>query len=625
MREFYKPILSERNIEPLIKFFIKKWDKELTSGEIPRFNLKEVQKLGLFEYQKEIRHALVDYYIDNYQGQQESLIEKSIEGKTYTTTDIANSGIDVGNYDFEFKITGFKIIDTNITEPNKLPSITAQVEFVITIGEVTVWGGDNSVQDLTNPINKGLDYWWEVLGEIKDMIGPFLKQVVLEFGLKLEIYFLTNQTYEKNALVEGTKEDVEMKAKRFLDSLKLENWHSKSFGMEYLATKKGTILILIDKYGCSIQEQIYEPLISIFSNNEDSLLKFIVKYLKTKDVSIAPGFNQITSSSAVGTIDFDDKDDVKGPRSQKKNIQEAKGKMLPKNKFAKEYLSRFNNLKKYRSADGDYIYLANNSGKIIVQNNTTMNETGVDDRIWGTLEIYFNEREARRKIISWLLDEYQLSNIGYVYKSRPSVLDNIGLGDTLIEKDQITESEDKNQLKDFFFKKWSKQKELGQTPKLSSKEINRLGLSKFKNEIILHYGEFMGLDPEKTNRRSEVIKHYLLNSSFDEKDMPIITEWLDQGKMEFKIDSVEFIENDGYLDVDIDFTILRGSFYNDEEGTTMSFSSDEGFPFDDMMEHFEFQDQIKEIIQNFIGETLENFGFNLSRNKDIGSINVNLR
>jgi hypothetical protein len=44
-----------------------------------------------------------------------------------------------------------------------------------------------------------------------------------------------------------------------------------------------------------------------------------------------------------------------------------------------------------------------------------------------------------------------------------------------------------------------------------------------------------------------------------------------------------------------------------------------------MMEHFEFQDQIKEIIQNFIGETLENFGFNLSRNKDIGSINVNLR
>jgi hypothetical protein len=350
-----------------------------------------------------------------------------------------------------------------------------------------------------------------------------------------------------------------------------------------------------------------------------------VKYLKTKDVSIAPGFNHVVSSSTVGTIDFDDKDDVKGPRSQKKNIQEVKGKMLPKNKFAKEYLSKFNNLKKYRSADGDYIYLANNSGKIIVQNNTTMNETGVDDRIWGTLEIYFNEREARRKIISWLLDEYQLSNIGYVYKSRPSVLDNIGLGDTLIEKDQITESEDKNQLKDFFFKKWSKQKELGQTPKLSSKEINRLGLSKFKNEIILYYSEFMGLDPEKTNRRSEVVKHYLLNSSFDEKDMPIITEWLNQGKMEFKIDSVEFIENDGYLDVDIDFTILRGSFYNDEEDTTMSFSSDEGFPFDDMMEHFEFQDQIKEIIQNFIGETLENFGFNLSRNKDIGSINVNLR
>ena len=99
----YKHIISERNIEPLIKFFIKKWDKERESGEIPKFNRREVQKLGLFDYQKEIRHALVDYYIDNYQGQLESLIENSIEGKTYTTTDITNSGIDVGGYDFEFK------------------------------------------------------------------------------------------------------------------------------------------------------------------------------------------------------------------------------------------------------------------------------------------------------------------------------------------------------------------------------------------------------------------------------------------------------------------------------------------------------------------------------------------
>ena len=625
MREFYKPILIERNIEPLIKFFIKKWDKERESGKIPKFDWKEVRKLGLFDYQKEIRHALVDYYIDNYQGRLESLIENSIKGKTYTTTDIEKSGIDIGSYDFEFKITGFKIINTNITEPNKLPSMTSQIEFVITKGEVTVWGADNSVQDLTNPINKNLNYWWEVLGEIKDMIGPFLKQVVLEFGIKLDIYFLTNQTYDRYRLKESTEDKKELLAKKFLDSLQLDVWHSKQYRLEYLATKKGTIIILIDIYSASIQQEIYDTLLNIFSNDGDRFEEFIKKYLISKGITITDDFRLIEPSEDVGELEYDEDD--KGPRSN--NIQEAKGKILPKNKFAKEYLSKFNNLKKYRSEDGDYIYLANDSGKILVQNNTVMSETGVDDRIWGTLEIYFNERETKRKIISWLLDKYQLSNIGYVYKSKPSVLDRIEPSDILIEKDQIAESEDKNKLKDFFFKKWSKQKELGQTPKLNSKEINRLGLSKFKNEIILYYSEFMGLDPEKTNRRTEVIKNYLLNNTFDEKDVPIISQWMDQGKMEFEISDIQFTEGKrvpilgGLIDVDFDVTILSGSFYNDEEGITMSFSSDEGFPFDDMMESFEFQDQIKEIALNFIGRILEDFGFDI--NKDINSIRVNLR
>jgi hypothetical protein len=616
MREFYKPILIERNIEPLIKFFIKKWDKERESGEIPKFDLKEVRKLGLFEHQKELRNALIDYYVDHYRGKWVLLLEDSIKSKTYSTTDIEKSGTDVGGYDFEFKITKFNIVDYTIMDPRQVPSMTVNIEFVITKGDVELFFYDGLTKSLTDPVNQNFNYWWEILIEIKDVIKPFIEQLVLEFGFKLILPSLINKTYENKVIKESREDKKGLIAKKFLDSLQLDVWHSKEYGMEYLATKKGTVIILVDNYSASIQQEIYDTLLNIFSNDEDIFEKFIENYIISKGITITDNFKYVDSSGDVGKLEYDE--DHKGPRSN--NIQEAKGKMLPKNKFVKEYLSKFNNLKKYRSADKYYIYLANDSGKILVQHNTAINETGVDDRIWNTLKIYFNETEVRRKIISWLLNEYNISDMGYVYKSSPSVLDDIGPGDTLVEKDQITESEDKNKLKDFFFKKWSKQKEKGENPNLNAKEISSLGLSKFKNDIILYYTEFMGLDPNNTNRRTEVIKNYLLNNTFDEKNVSMITEWLDQGKIEFKINSVEFFEDElGRIDVDVSFTVLNGSFYNQDGGFTTNFSTG-NIPFDDMVEHWEFTNMINEIIENFIGQTLENFGFEL--NKDFNSIEV---
>jgi hypothetical protein len=620
MREFYNPILNEANIEALIKFFTKKWDKERESGQIPRFNWKEVRKLGLFDQQKEIRNALIEYYIDHYRGQWVQMIEDFIKSKTFSTQDIEKSGIDIGGYDFEFKITHFKIIDQVIRDPRQVPSIEGEIEFVITKGDVELFGiGD--VKSLTDPVNQNLDYWWEVLGEIKDIITQFLKQVILEFGFKLNIMFLTNHTYGNKVLKESTEDKKELLAKKFLDSLRLDVWHSKKYRMEYLATKKGTIIILIDTYSASIQQEIYDTLLNIFSNDEDRFVEFIEKYLISKGITITDGFRGVESSENVGELEYDEDEDDKGPRSN--NIQEAKGKILPKNKFAKEYLSKFNNLKKYRSEDKDYIYLVNNSGKILVQLNLHMNETAIDNRIWNTIGIYFNERETRRKIISWLLDEYSLGGMGYVYKVDPSVLDNIGPEDTLIEKDQITESEDKNQLKDFFFKRWTKQEESGVAPKLNSKEINRLGLSNFKNDIILYYSEFMGLDPDNTLWRSELIKNYLLNNTFDENDISEMKESFDDGKIKVRFSKVELSENDNevrnYLDLEIEFSVLSGSFYNPDENEISNFSNTEN-PFYDFVEYFEFKEVIEQVVESFIFETIESFGFNI--NNHFNYINV---
>ena len=619
MNDFYRHILTETNTEALIKFFTKKWDKERKSGQIPRFNWKEVGKLGLLDQQKEIRNALIEYYVDHYKDQWRPMIEEFITSKTFSTADIEKSGIDVGGYDFEFKIIRFNIFDWVIRDARQVPSMDCEVEFVITKGEVNLFGQNDIIKSLTDPKNQKLGDWWEVLVEIKDIINPFLKQVILEFGFKLNIMSLTNRTYENNFLEETANTTPELTAKRFLDSLKLENWHSEKYGMQYLATKKGTIIILIDTYTASIQSQIYDSLTTIFSNDEERFETFMKEYLVSKDIIIGDTFNYIDSSERVG--DIEDDDDVKGPLvydtkdTDETELQESKGKMLPKNKFAKMFLSKFNDLKKYKSADEYYIYLVNDSGKILVSLNTQINETAVDDRIWNGLRIYFDEKETRRKLISWLLDEYNLTNMGYLYKADQSVLDRIESGDTLIDRNQITESKDVNKLKDFFFKKWTKQKESGQTPKLNSKEIKGLGLSNFKNEIITYYGEFMGLDPEDTNRRSEVIKNYLLSNTFDERDIPDVTYFLDQGKMKIKFDSVEFIDDEtgSVFDVDVHFEILSGSFYNEEENTIVNFSAQEGLPFEDMWEFFEFKNVIKEIVENFIGETLENFGFDVNR------------
>jgi hypothetical protein len=239
------------------------------------------------------------------------------------------------------------------------------------------------------------------------------------------------------------------------------------------------------------------------------------------------------------------------------------------------------------------------------------------------LERYFTEKETRRKIIGWLLDRYHLADMGYVYDETQDMMGKIDSSDTLIESRQITESEQKNQLKDYFIKKWTKQKEQGQLPKLSFKEIKGLGLKKYMNEIILYYSEFMNLDPNDTNRRTEIIKNYLLNNTFDENDITEMKNSFDDGKIKVRFSKVEFSENENqvknYINLDIEFLVLSGSFYNQEEGQTVNFSNTEN-PFDDFVQYFEFKEVIEQVVESFIFELIESFGFNI--NNDIDYISV---
>ena len=302
------------------------------------------------------------------------------------------------------------------------------------------------------------------------------------------------------------------------------------------------------------------------------------------------------------------------------NLNEGRA-LSPKNKFAKEWLSQYNNLKKYKSGDGRFIYLVDNKGIIMVSLDTQINETAVTWEIWSLLYKVFGEKESRRKIISWLLDVYKLSNMGYVYDETSDIMGKINDSNIPLDKEEINESifsRNTEQLKRFFHNKWDKEKSEGSLPTIS--DIGKLGLNKAKDEIIALYLEYMGYDNE--NSRTKALEKYLTTNTFTEKD---ITEMgnFDQGNIIVRFDKVEFSENDNevinYLDLDVSFIVLDGSFYNSEDGETYNFSSGEN-PFDDFVSYFEFKEEIVSVVESFIHRTIENFGFNINRHFD--DINV---
>jgi hypothetical protein len=617
MRDIIRQVLQEESGDgKLLSYFIKKWEKEKDSDGKVTFNPGEIKKLGLMKHFNKIRLGFIDYYEKNIGNPVDDILKELTE-TTLTTDDIKKLGIDVGGYDFKFDIE-----DILVYSGIKVNGNFGMIKPYARIKEGTVTH-DGETFDLTD-INNAEEhkYWNDVEYEVEDLISLFIEKKLLTYGFNLDdleivLYMYKNKS-SLNESVDNKKINI---ANNFFNSLKLIPYHSKGYKMEFLGTKKGIYLFLSHSKSITIQSRIYEMLLNILGK-EKYVESFVWNKLKGLGFTLLPPeFMYFEKDENVGSFEPGDDEDyglLKGP----KKLTEAK--MLPKNKFAKAWLSKYNDLKKYKSEDGRFIYLANDNGSIIVSLDTQLNETAVSyELIWSMLERYFTEKETRRKIIGWLLDRYHLADMGYVYDETQDMMGKIDSSDTLIESRQITESEQKNQLKDYFIKKWTKQKEQGQLPKLSFKEIKGLGLKKYMNEIILYYSEFMNLDPNDTNRRTEIIKNYLLNNTFDENDITEMKNSFDDGKIKVRFSKVEFSENENqvknYINLDIEFLVLSGSFYNQEEGQTVNFSNTEN-PFDDFVQYFEFKEVIEQVVESFIFELIESFGFNI--NNDIDYISV---
>lgn len=436
-------------------------------------------------------------------------------------------------------------------------------------------------------------------------VDSFISYMINTYNPLLVSYYNNMKKPIRESIEDSKKYEL---ANNFLKLRNLKRWKNDNYKMYYLATKKGTIIFLLEHYeyeggsgvySISVQKEIYDVLFNIF-NDENKLNGFIIKFLKEQGFKKEAERYDIESSDNVGVIEGDD--EPMGPEDLNEN------KMLPKNKFAKSWLSKFDDLKKYKSEDGYYIYLANSNGTIMVQLNTQINETAVSFAIWNILENHFTEKETRRKIIGWLLDKYRLADMGYVYKASPSVLGKISLGDTPMDKDSIRENENKDPLKTYFKKIWDKEKSMGKIPRIGN--LSRLGLTHKKNEIVQYYSEYMGLE---TNYKTEAIRNFLTQNKFTEKDITSMSHDISEGKITVVFNSVKFEEDGNKYWLSISFSVLDGSFYNEDEGIVMRFSDEENF-FDDFVTYWEFKSEIENIVSQFVFEVIESFGFNIDKN-----------
>ena len=412
----------------------------------------------------------------------------------------------------------------------------------------------------------------------------------------------------------GPKEIV----RKYLSALNLEPWEDKRYNMQYLVEPKSRRIIFLsipNDFECSILSHFYNMLKVFFKDDEQEMTNFVYGYLKENGLDLPFNENDLWLSESEDT-GLASKEE--GDRPMKKDKLSEGRKPNPENKFVKSWLSRFDNLKKYKSENGRYIYLAGKSGQIVVKLDTQINETYVNSElIYKPIESIVGLTSARRKIIGWLLDTYHLPGMGYVLFRSQESLGNISNDAIPYEQEKINESEEKSKLERFFIKRWDEQKKRGVPPNIM--DLKLMGLESVRNEILQYFVKYMGLGD--VYRRSQAFSSYLLTNTFTEKQIKLMTEHFEQGRITVKFNNVEFFENKNYdsIDLDIEFVVLDGSFYNSEIGENVNFSSGD-IPFDDMMEYFEFKGIIEEVLEGFISDVLESFGYDI--NIDFSDIRI---
>ena len=94
---------------------------------------------------------------------------------------------------------------------------------------------------------------------------------------------------------------------------------------------------------------------------------------------------------------------------------------------------------------------------------------------------------------------------------------------------------------------------------------------------------------------------------------------LTDGKITVVFNNIKFKDDDNKLWLDLSFTVLDGSFYSEDDGIRLNFSSGDN-PFNDFQEYFDFKTEVENTVAGFVFEVIESFGLDI--NRDFTSIDV---
>ena len=116
----------------------------------------------------------------------EDKLKNFFVGQRFRTDDLQKNDINVGGYDFVFKIVDVQFEQTKIPLGNG--DLECYASFDIIEGNVTVFSGENF--DLTDHDSISDELWWKLDQEIKDLIEDFMYKIINSFGIEVDHIYL---------------------------------------------------------------------------------------------------------------------------------------------------------------------------------------------------------------------------------------------------------------------------------------------------------------------------------------------------------------------------------------------------------------------------------------------------
>lgn len=173
IRQVLREEFPGRPMDNIKKSVFKFWDKQKSKGIKPEINTVLATSVGLHN-----TSILEDWIIEWYGGEDIifSRINKELVNKVLTTDDVKKFDIEVGGYNFSFKL-----YDIHFSESKHGGYIIGGL-FDVIKGNVTLMDGSGTY-DINDNKNISFELWNDIELEIKEIISDLIRYVSKSFGI----------------------------------------------------------------------------------------------------------------------------------------------------------------------------------------------------------------------------------------------------------------------------------------------------------------------------------------------------------------------------------------------------------------------------------------------------------